>query len=119
MHQRLHHRINVIVLPHVVQPYESRIVLLSIQIVRWSRVDSLDCLGRKSRVEKVLDVLQSRLVLFRYGIVVWQDVRLRRREVHEHMMRIVDAVQVGVRVATASLEVSPAYEARVDVDVGK
>lgn len=34
-------------------------------------------------------------------------------------MRIVNAVEIGVRVAATSLKVAPANEACVDVDVGE
>ncbi|KUI71225.1 hypothetical protein VM1G_11746 [Cytospora mali] len=116
--QRLHHDVEVVVLLDVVHAHVARHVLLPGDREARPRppVYLGDLLLRVPRVRHVLDVVQA---LARDLVPLRQHVHLLRLHVDEHVVAVLQRVEVGVGFGPPALEVLAAHEARVDVDVGE
>ncbi|KUI52661.1 hypothetical protein VP1G_10498 [Cytospora mali] len=116
--QRLHHDVQVVVLLDVVHAHVARHVLLPGDREARPRppVHLGDLLLRVPGVRHVLDVVQA---LARDLVALRQHVHLLRLHVDEHMVAVLQRVEVGMGFGPPTLEVLAAHEARVDVDVGE
>mmetsp|Transcript_27836 Transcript_27836/g.69878 ORF Transcript_27836/g.69878 Transcript_27836/m.69878 type:complete len:252 (-) Transcript_27836:253-1008(-) len=117
-HKCLQHDVDVVGGLEVVEAHGAREVVRAVQPARPVAlgVQLAHLLRREGRVEHVADVVQrsiNHLVPFR------QTVHLGRLEVHEHVVRRLQAVRVRLGVGPAALEIFAARQARVDVVRGE
>ena len=118
MRKRMHHHIQIIILLDIIQPHKPGHIFPATQIPPdfILLIQLRHLLFRVRRVHDVLYIREGFTVNF---IALGEDVGAGGGHVDEDVVVFVEGVEVGVGVWTAALEVFPADEAGIDVDVGE